>query len=82
MFFAGVLYLGIAFFGKMVFTMGGPARTPDTEKGERFMGGRKRLVIESKWCKGCGICAAFCPAEALELSDGRVRLKEDNRCVL
>ncbi|MBQ1576073.1 MAG: 4Fe-4S binding protein [Oscillospiraceae bacterium] len=46
------------------------------------MGGRKRLVIESKWCKGCGICAAFCPAEALELSGDKVRLKEDNRCVL
>lgn len=46
------------------------------------MGGRKRLVIESQWCKGCGICAAFCPAEALELSGDKVRLKEDNRCVL
>lgn len=46
------------------------------------MGGRKRLVIESKWCKGCGICAAFCPAEALEIVGGKVRLKGDNRCVL
>ena len=44
--------------------------------------GRKRLVVEPAWCKGCGICAAFCPAEALELSGDKVRLKEDNRCVL
>ncbi len=43
--------------------------------------GRKKLVIEEAWCKGCGICAAFCPKQALELVNGRVRLKEDGQCV-
>ena len=33
-------------------------------------------------CKGCGICAAFCPKQALELVDEKVRLKEDGECVL
>ena len=40
------------------------------------------VAINRAWCKGCGICAAFCPAEALELSGDKVRLKEEGRCVL
>ena len=43
--------------------------------------GRKKLVIEPAWCKGCGICAAFCPKQALEIADGKVRLKEGAKCV-
>ena len=27
----------------------------------------KRHVINPKWCKGCGICVAFCPKNVLEL---------------
>ena len=46
------------------------------------MPGRKRLELESAWCKGCGICAAFCPKQALEIVDGKARLKEDNSCIL
>ncbi|MDR2015807.1 MAG: 4Fe-4S binding protein [Azoarcus sp.] len=25
------------------------------------------VTINVKWCKGCGICAAFCPKKTLEL---------------
>lgn len=46
------------------------------------MSGNKRLVINSAWCKGCGICAAFCPKGALELVDEKVRRKEDTECIL
>jgi 2-oxoglutarate ferredoxin oxidoreductase subunit delta len=42
----------------------------------------KKLVISAPWCKGCGICAAFCPKDALAIKDGKVTLKEDNECVL
>ncbi len=42
----------------------------------------KRLIINSAWCKGCGICAAFCPKEALEVISEKVRLKEENSCIL
>jgi len=43
---------------------------------------RKVLTIEKSWCKGCGICAAFCPKEALEIVGEKVRLKEENSCIL
>ena len=43
--------------------------------------GRKRLMLEESWCKGCGICAAFCPRGVLELKEGRVRIRDEERCV-
>lgn len=43
---------------------------------------KKVLTIEPAWCKGCGICVAFCPKNSLELVSEKVRLKEDNSCVL
>lgn len=43
---------------------------------------KKVLIIEPAWCKGCGICAAFCPKNALEMEDEKVRLRADNTCVL
>jgi 2-oxoglutarate ferredoxin oxidoreductase subunit delta len=27
----------------------------------------KRHLINAEWCKGCGICVAFCPKGVLEL---------------
>ncbi len=27
----------------------------------------KQIIINAEWCKGCGICVAFCPKGALEL---------------
>ncbi len=46
------------------------------------MVGKKMLVIDQSWCKGCGICVAFCPKQALELVEEKVCLKADNECVL
>ena len=42
----------------------------------------KKLILNSAWCKGCGICVAFCPKGALELKDEKVQRKEDTECVL
>ncbi len=42
----------------------------------------KTLMIDPRWCKGCGICVAFCPMNALELVGEKVRLKADGNCVL
>lgn len=46
------------------------------------MAAEKTLVLESSWCKGCGICVAFCPKQALELYHEKARLKEENECIL
>ncbi len=27
------------------------------------------LLIHQPWCKGCGICVAFCPKNVLELNE-------------
>jgi 2-oxoglutarate ferredoxin oxidoreductase subunit delta len=27
-----------------------------------------KLEINTRWCKGCGICVAFCPKKVLELN--------------
>ncbi len=30
---------------------------------------KKGIIINREWCKGCGICVAFCPKQALSLDD-------------
>ena len=32
--------------------------------------GRFHVLIETDWCKACGICAAFCPTGTLAVPDG------------
>lgn len=33
------------------------------------MGGKlRRIIIESAWCKRCGICVSFCPTKTLGLN--------------
>ena len=60
------------------------AETEDEEpkKGEYNMIGRKKLVIEQSWCKGCGICAAFCPKQVLEIRKEKVTVKDPDGCIL
>ena len=29
-------------------------------------------VIRENWCKGCGICVAYCPKKVLDLKAGKV----------
>jgi 2-oxoglutarate ferredoxin oxidoreductase subunit delta len=43
---------------------------------------KKELKINQSWCKGCGICVAFCPKDALEMVDGKAQLKQPNECIL
>ena len=41
----------------------------------------KRLVINQAWCKGCGICAAFCPRNVLAVEKGKAVIREKEKCV-
>ncbi|RLC26183.1 MAG: 4Fe-4S ferredoxin [Deltaproteobacteria bacterium] len=43
---------------------------------------KKQVFINEDWCKGCGICVAFCPEEALTLNDaGKACWSFPDRCV-
>ncbi|MDR1947211.1 MAG: 4Fe-4S binding protein [Desulfovibrio sp.] len=39
------------------------------------------LTINTGWCKGCGICVAFCPRKALKLVGEKCSV-DPERCVL
>ena len=42
----------------------------------------KQVIINREWCKGCGICVAFCPKEVLEINeDGKVRWAHPDKCI-
>jgi 2-oxoglutarate ferredoxin oxidoreductase subunit delta len=42
----------------------------------------KQHVINLEWCKGCGICIAFCPKSVLELSEqDKVVVARPNDCI-
>lgn len=39
------------------------------------------IAIFTGWCKGCGICAAFCPRECIAMGeDGSPVVKDEQRC--
>lgn len=39
-----------------------------------------KLFINSEWCKGCGICTAFCPSKAIVLKDEKVTIADIEKC--
>lgn len=41
----------------------------------------KKLIIKRDWCKGCGICVAFCPKKVLSLKREKVYLAPEG-CIL
>ena len=41
----------------------------------------KELVVNTEWCKGCGICVAFCPKGVLALED-KVKIVNRDACIL
>lgn len=44
--------------------------------------GTHRVVVYPDWCKGCGICAAFCPGKVLVVEpEGKARVVHEAACV-
>lgn len=41
----------------------------------------KKLVLNAAWCKGCGICAAFCPKNVLDIQNEKAIIKNEADCV-
>lgn len=41
----------------------------------------KKLVINTAWCKGCGICVEFCPKKVLGLNKEKVFIAAEG-CIL
>jgi 2-oxoglutarate ferredoxin oxidoreductase subunit delta len=41
----------------------------------------KELIINTAWCTGCGLCAAFCPKKVLEIKHGKVTLINPGECL-
>ena len=44
--------------------------------------GQTKITIFEDWCKGCGLCATFCPAKVLELSPlGKAQVAREEDCI-
>jgi 2-oxoglutarate ferredoxin oxidoreductase subunit delta len=42
----------------------------------------KEHLINREWCKGCGICVAFCPKHVLALDENdKVKVVRPQECV-
>lgn len=45
------------------------------------MENNKRLVINPKWCKGCGLCVEFCPKDVLKVDHEKIYVVNEEACI-
>jgi len=44
--------------------------------------GKTHVFVYPDWCKGCGLCVAFCPGKVLELGpDGKSTVVREEDCI-
>jgi 2-oxoglutarate ferredoxin oxidoreductase subunit delta len=52
-------------------------------KKSRGLGLSDPIIVYRKWCKGCGICIAYCPEKVLEPdSSGKATVAHPQNCTL
>jgi 2-oxoglutarate ferredoxin oxidoreductase subunit delta len=70
--------------GKKQKTKTSRAKAAKTAVREKELEGKKeKFEVEfyRDWCKGCGICVAFCPTSALSMSDkGEPEINKPELC--
>ena len=42
---------------------------------------QRKLMLNTDWCKGCGICAAFCPKNVLQIVHGKAKIVNAGSCI-
>ncbi|MBE5901572.1 MAG: 4Fe-4S dicluster domain-containing protein [Lachnospiraceae bacterium] len=42
---------------------------------------QKKLILNAAWCKGCGICEAFCPKQVLKLEGEKITIAKPEDCI-
>jgi 2-oxoglutarate ferredoxin oxidoreductase subunit delta len=60
-----------------------PAPELEKDKGGNLKAEQERfdVAIYRAWCKGCGICVAFCPKEVLSMNErGEPHVTSPERC--
>jgi 2-oxoglutarate ferredoxin oxidoreductase subunit delta len=66
-------------FGRNVETV--HARHPKTNRQSVGGNNMEPVAINASWCKGCGICVAFCPRQALVLKYEKAQHIREN-CIV
>ena len=45
------------------------------------MSNKKNLVLNNDWCKGCGVCAGFCPKKVLDIKNEKCIIARPDDCI-
>ena len=51
------------------------------KKGKKQTEASAFIHVFPDWCKGCGICVAFCPTGVLEMKDQKAVVANPGKCV-